>query len=221
MADTHISVGRLILAPSLITLAITILRLIGELQHWSSQWFSATPYGAGSLVGITWLVPAFGIYFAWKLCGSGDRPKSLLRAVGLAVLAVGLFLVTEMMGVKLAQRNFMAFLIVYFALAIAAAALQYPGWPTLFRTLLVYGLAARVPVAAIMFFAMRGLWGTHYDWIQPLFPYTGFWARWVWLALIPQLVLWVGFTIVVGMLFGILAAALVRSRRQTLARNSG
>ncbi len=215
------SILRLIFVPSIITLAVTILRLVGELQHWSSRWFSATPYGAGTLVGITWLAPVFGIYFALKISRTGQRPKSLMRALGLAVLAVALFLVTVMMGFKLAKKNFLALLIVWWTFAVIVAALQYAGWPALFKTLFAYGLAARVPVVAIMFFAMRGQWGTHYDWILPLFPYPGFWARWVCLALIPQLTFWVGFTIVAGMLFGILAAAVVRSRRQTLARNSG
>ncbi len=208
------SMARLIFVPSIITLAITILRLVGELQHWSSRWFSATPYGAGSLVGITWLAPVFGIYFALKISRAGQRPKSLMRAIGLAVVAVGLFLVTVMMGFKLAPKNFLALLIMWWTFAVIVAALQYAGWPALFKSLFVYALAARVPVTAIMFFAMRGQWGTHYDWVNSLFPYSGFWARWVWLALIPQLTLWVGYTIVVGMLFGILAAAVVRSRRQ-------
>lgn len=220
-SSTQVSTAKLILIPSVVTLAITILRLVGELQHWSSRWFSATPYGTGSLVGITWLAPVFGIYFALKISRAGQRPKSLMRAIGLAVVAVGILLVTVMMGFKLAQKNFLALLIVWWAFAVIVAALQYAGWPALFKSLFVYALAARVPVTAIMFFAMRGQWGTHYDWILPLFPYTGFWARWVCLALIPQLTFWVGFTIVAGMLFGTLITAVLGPRRQTLAKNPG
>jgi hypothetical protein len=41
-SDTNISIGRLILVPSLITLAITLLRVVGELQHWSKCLFNAT-----------------------------------------------------------------------------------------------------------------------------------------------------------------------------------
>jgi hypothetical protein len=36
---------QLILVPSIITLAITILRLVGELQHWPAPWFSTTAGG--------------------------------------------------------------------------------------------------------------------------------------------------------------------------------
>lgn len=208
-SNASLSIPRLIVIPGLITLAVTLLRLAGELQHWSSRWFSATPYGAGTLVGITWLVPVFGIYFELKLARAGERPKSLKLAIGLAVLGVALpWLLFAVRN--LAQQHFLAFVIFWWVVAAAAAALQYPAWPALFKTLLAYGLGARVPVVIIMFFAMRGQWGTHYDWANPLFPYTGFWAKWVWLGLIPQLTLWVGFTIVVGTLCAAVAAGVSR-----------
>ena len=40
-----------------------------------------------------------------------------------------------------------------------------PALLSLGRTLLAYGLAARIPVAGIMFLAMMGRWGTHYDYV--------------------------------------------------------
>jgi hypothetical protein len=52
-----------------------------------------------------------------------------------------------------------------------------------------------------MFFAMRGGWGTHYDYVgmgaefqMPLVP------RFLWLAFFPQFVFWVGQTVIVGSL---------------------
>ena len=81
-------------------------------------------------------------------------------------------------------------------------------------------MAARVPVAAVMYFAMRGQWGTHYDWANPLFPYAGFWAKWVWLGLIPQLTLWIAFTIVIGMLFGAVGVATSRLVKRVSASAS-
>ncbi|HKF55640.1 MAG TPA: hypothetical protein VKJ45_09360, partial [Blastocatellia bacterium] len=59
------SVLRIIAAPALISLAVTLLRLTGELQHWSSAWFSSetggvTPSGVSWVVGITWLAVPFG-----------------------------------------------------------------------------------------------------------------------------------------------------------------
>src|SRR6266568_4801110 len=61
------SLKSLILIPSLITLAITILRLVGELQNWSPTFFSRAAGGAGAVVGIVWLVPVFGAWFAVKV----------------------------------------------------------------------------------------------------------------------------------------------------------
>ena len=66
--------GRLILVPAVVTLVVTLLRLVGELQNWSPALFSRAPGGGGSLVGISWLVPIFGAWFGWVLARSGERP---------------------------------------------------------------------------------------------------------------------------------------------------
>ncbi len=65
--DPKVSVGRLILVPAIVTLAITLLRLIGELQGWSPFLFNKAPGGGFALVGISWLPIVFGPYFAWKV----------------------------------------------------------------------------------------------------------------------------------------------------------
>jgi hypothetical protein len=78
--------------------------------------------------------------------------------------------------------------------------------------LLAYGYAARIPVVILTFFAIRGNWGTHYDALPPGFPETSFWTRFIQTALVPQLVFWIAFTVVVGTLFGSIATAL-RSRQ--------
>ena len=57
-----VSIKKLILVPALITLAVTLLRLTGELMHWSKALFNPAAGGGGALVGIAWLVPVFGIY---------------------------------------------------------------------------------------------------------------------------------------------------------------
>jgi hypothetical protein len=58
----RMSIARLIFVPSAITLAVTLLRLIGELQHWSPVLFNPAPGGGGAIMGITWLVLIFGVY---------------------------------------------------------------------------------------------------------------------------------------------------------------
>ncbi len=100
----------------------------------------------------------------------------------------------------------------------AAAALQFPGWRALAGAILAYGFAARIPVAIVMYFAIQGSWGTHYDALPP--GYSGpvdFWPKYVMIGLVPQLVMWVAYTVVVGSLFGTVVAAIAR-RGKTAAR---
>src|SRR5574337_2123095 len=66
-SGSNLGVTRLILVPSLITLAVTIVRLVGELQHWSPPFFNASAGGGAAVVGIVWLPIIFGPYFALKL----------------------------------------------------------------------------------------------------------------------------------------------------------
>jgi hypothetical protein len=75
-----------------------------------------------------------------------------------------------------------------------------------------YGLAARIPVVVVMFLAMLGNWGTHYDYVGMPAPFQmPFWPGFFWLAFFPQLIFWVSFTIVLGVLSGSIAFASVRS----------
>src|SRR5262245_57926390 len=92
---------RLIWIPSVISLGVTLLRLIGELRYWSGRWFSSetmgiVPSGVSWLIGITWLAIPFGAYFAWKLAAAGRVPDSLGKAFacvggGLLVILINYF----------------------------------------------------------------------------------------------------------------------------------
>lgn len=210
--NSRFPTARLILVPSLITLAVTLLRLVGELRHWSKAWFNPEAGGPWSIVGITWLAPVFGIYFAMKLAQSGEGPTSVGRAIGFAILGAAVMVGSAPLSVMLqVNRSFYGRLLFFWiALALAAVA-TLPGWPALFKTLLAYGYAARIPVAIAMFCALRGHWGTHYDAPPPDVPVgMGLWLKYLWLGFFPQLIMWVGFTIVAGMLFGSLAGAVAR-----------
>jgi hypothetical protein len=213
---TRPSTLKLILIPTLISIAMTLLRLCGELQHWSEKWFSTdtggiTPSGVSWVVGITWLAFPFGVYFAWKLASAADdRPhlgKSITFAIlGLVIALGGLRYLPPRMGL-----GFPRILIVIWLIMVVAALIQFPGWPSLFKTLLAYGGASRAVVVVVMFFAMRGNWGTHYDYVgmPPQFQ-LGFWRGFFWLAFFPQLVFWVGFTVLIGSVGGLVGAALAR-----------
>ena len=146
--------------------------------------------------------------------GPVNTVKSVAIAVlGVAVFAVGMYLIVPSLNVGMKQR-----LLVIWACSVIPAAIQFLGWPQLWKALLAYGLASRIPVAVIMFFAMRGNWKTHYDYGGQI-PPEALGEYYFWLALIPQLIFWVSFTILFGSLSGSITAAVISSRRAI--RNEG
>ena len=214
------SIFRLILVPGIITLAVTLLRLLGELQHWSKALFNPEAGGLWSIIGITWLAPIFGIYFAARLSSGGQGPASVWRANGCAILAVAVIIALAYLGsVQHIQRSFGGRLIYICLVSAVAALVTLPGWPGLFKAMVAYGYAARIPVAVVTFFAFRGNWGTHYDALPPdMPPGYGFWGKYFLLGFFPQLIAWVGYTVVSGMLLGSTTAAVFRLIRPAPAK---
>jgi hypothetical protein len=218
-ARERVSALRLAAGPAVFSLAVTLLRLAGERLHWSPAFFSTEtggiqPSGMSWLVGITWLAAPFGVYFAVRLARAGRGPERAPRALGIAVLAAVLALLALRFVVPRVPLPFPPILVSVWTAMALGAAVAVLAWPSLARVLLVYGLLARIPVAVVMLLAMAGDWGTHYDYVgmPPQFQMP-FWPRFLWLAFFPQLVFWVGFTIVLGSLAGTLALALVGRRR--------
>ncbi len=209
------SIPKLILIPSVITLAITLLRLVGELNNWAPSLFNKAPGGGGALLGISWLPPLLGIWFAYKLIKANETPETsggrvILHALGgIALMAVG--------GALMAGQgpdNFSVVkMIAALALFVAATAIQFPAWRKFFKTILAYGLAARIPVAILMFFAIKGAWGTHYDVAPPGFPEMSWFNKYLLIGLVPQLFLWIPFTVLTGSLTaGITALVMQRGK---------
>jgi len=209
---------RLIRGPALIALGVTLLRLIGERGHWSERWFSPAtggivPQGMSWLFGITWLAVPFGAYFGLRLTRAGEGPSRPGRALACSLAGLAVLLGVGRLAWRL-PLPFPPILLAIWSVMVIAAALAWFGWPALGRMLLAYGLASRVPVALVMLFAMRGNWGTHYDYVGvPFAAQLAFWPRYLWLALFPQLVFWVGFTILMGALAGSLAVVLLMRPR--------
>jgi small-conductance mechanosensitive channel len=206
---------RIVLVPAVITLAITLLRLVGELQHWSPRLFNAAPGGGGSVVGISWLVPLFGIYFGLRLARDGERPRHVGIAVLLLVAAVALVPLSGFVAGRLGldQRDLRMLLVFAFA-SVIAVAVALRAWPALGRVLLAYALAARIPVALLMLVAMVGNWGTHYDAAPPDFPAMSAITKWLWIGALPQLTIWIAYTVVIGGVFGLVAGAIAARRRR-------
>jgi hypothetical protein len=214
---------RLVLVPGLITFGVTILRLVGELNGWSRALFNPDAGGGGALVGIAWLVPVFGIYFALKLSQSGQAPgggKTLLHGVlGLAAYFAIVFGLGAVLGLDFNQPTLAALAVIVIA-SIVGLALAYQGSGALGKVLVAYGLAARIPVILVMLVAMLGNWGTHYDVAPPGVPEMGVFQKWVLLGVVPQLTVWMAFTVVLGALFGGIALVVAERRRKSALRTA-
>lgn len=216
-----VSIARLIAIPAVITLGITILRLAGELEHWPSPWFNSAAGGGGALVGISWLPIIFGPYFAWKLTGADQGPAKMGRAaaywvVGFIVMVIGAGIIYETIS------HISIVTLIGFLLLLVAACIPRAGWRALGSVLLAYAFAARIPVLVVMFLAMRGNggagWGTHYDAVDGALAHASFGTKFFDAAVVPQMTLWIGWTVIVGTLLGIIiVAAAGRSRRAAQA----
>ena len=206
LPTADVSVGRMIVVPAIITFAVTLIRLVGEVMGWSPRLFNREAGGGGALIGIVWLVPIFAIYFALKLVHAGLGPRRVGATIGWSVLGIVVFVLAGALSAALHLPP-VGFISVFAVASAAVIAVAWRGWPVLARVLFAYGLAARVPVAAVMLVAMLAGWGTHYEKGPPDFPAMGTIATWFWIGLMPQLTLWIAFTVAVGLLFGGLAAA--------------
>ena len=105
--------------------------------------------------------------------------------------------------------------------ALVGVGLQAFGWPELFRTLLAYAFAARIPVALIMLLAIFGGWQTHYDVAPPDFPAHGPLLTWFYIGAVPQFTFWIFFTVVIGCLFRRIDGARGESRGLAGPRRRG
>ena len=215
-------VRKIVFWPALITLAVSLLRLTGELLNWSPSLFSRQPGGGGALIGISWLPPLFGILFAIQLVRMGLGPVTAGRAIGRAFLgiAVTAALVFGLISLEVLKENEVSlFSLVAMTLAIAAgAAIAWSGWPALGKTLLVYAYAARIPVVVIMLLAFAGHWGTHYDGLPPGIPDMGLMKKWVMFGVLPQMFTWIAIAVVSGCVTGAIAGAVARRSAARTAR---
>ncbi|HWW94441.1 MAG TPA: hypothetical protein VN375_13830 [Vicinamibacteria bacterium] len=215
----EVAIKKLILVPSVITLVVTLLRLAGELMHWSPTLFNPEAGGGGAIVGIAWLVLVFGAYFGLKLANAGHGPAAVGPAILYSILGFALVPALGFGAVKLGlpAQGFAAFG-TFVVLSLLGAVVAYRAWPALGKVLLAYGLAARIPVMIVMLFAILGRWGTHYDVAPPNLPDMNPIAKWLLIGVLPQLTLWIWFTIAGGAILGTLAVAVTgRARRPVTA----
>jgi hypothetical protein len=210
-SPTKATITKLIMYPVIITLAITLLRLFGELMGGPAILFSRAAGGGFAIIGISWLPFVFGPCFAVKLFDRNMKPSSFGKTIGFAIIG---FLILGFGGILAFTPtfSFTGHIAVGLLLIVIAAVLQYIPWHELAQTLIAYGYLARVPVVIVMYFAMRGDWYTHYAAVPAPYDKLAFWTKFLYLAIAPQLVMWIAFTMTVGALFGGIYVAIVRRK---------
>jgi hypothetical protein len=201
---------KLVLWPAVVTLAVTVLRLTGELLDWTPTLFNRSVGGGGAAVGIFWLIPVFGAYFGRRLESRAQGPRSVGRALGWDLAAIAVLASILAIGFSRPTASPSQFLAIGVGSWVAIAVARQ-GWPLLVGTLLRYGLLARLPVTVVILLGILGDWRTHYDTPPPGLPVLGTFARWLAIGVIPQLTLWMAVTVVLGLLVALPVAALGRS----------
>lgn len=206
MTDDSPGIGNLILIPSVITLAVTLLRLIGELRHWSEVFFRRSVGGGGAIVGIAWLAVIFAVYFSLKLRKAGKGAGSKGKAVGLAVLALLLWVGGTFLLFSGGDFKFTVKMAAGLVIILAGLYVMRMAWPVYWNVMLTYAVAARIPVLIVMYLAIQGNWGTHYDAAPPNLASLDLMAKFTALGLIPQLFFWIPFTVIMCGLIGVIVS---------------
>ncbi|MBL8752885.1 MAG: hypothetical protein JNK15_06245 [Planctomycetes bacterium] len=195
-----------VLIAAVVSLAITALRLYGEVQKWAPEVFRTDPGSPNAWFGITFLVIPFGFWFGRRLAANGHRPahvgKTMLFAiVGMAVVAGVMYVVIN----HLKDWTVRAYLMN--GGAVAAGLFLFAAWRRAWLTLVAYGLLARIPVVAAQYFSIQNGWDTHFAKGPP----ESNPADALFLLTMAQSFFWpFGFTVLVGGLFAAIGAATVR-----------
>ena len=139
-----------------------------------------------------------------------EGPPRLAKAFGWVVLALVVNTALAAGSFALFPKSPPAQLAVFGVGSWIAIAIARSAWPALWRVLLAYGLAARIPVVLVMFLAIFLGWDSHYAKPRPDFPPMGPWGLFAWTALLPQMSFWIYLTVVGGILFGAIAVGIRR-----------
>jgi len=75
------SMAGLTAVPALMSTAVTTLRLVGELMHWPKPLVNSDVCGK-AILGVVWLVPIFGSYFAVEVSHAGYARQRFARPPG-------------------------------------------------------------------------------------------------------------------------------------------
>lgn len=197
----------LVLVPALLTLVVTVVRLCGEIFGWSEAVFGKPEAGGGSaLVGISWLIFVFGLWFGFRLQRAGAGPASRGRALILSLVAFGIVFggmpLLQALDVMWfpdkehpGESRGLGWMLGLLACGCIVSAIA---WGRAAMTLLVYGVLARLPVVLVTWIAVgQPTWNTHYTKVPAFFTNVAEADRLSFL-LMPQATFWPGVTVLAG-----------------------
>lgn len=201
----------MLLVFGVLTLVVTVVRLVGELQGWDSNWFSTEAGSPMNPFGIVWLVPVAGLLFGRRLAQGGGAPTFVagffVPMFGFLALMVSMFIANsyfeggellEVMGYLMLGAPVLSLLALFV-------------WPRAFVAMVAYWLLARVPVMLIQYLDIQNGWQTHYGKVPAEFAGADADAR-IWMLTKAQLCIWMAFTVLLGCAFAAIGAATVRRR---------
>jgi hypothetical protein len=216
MSNSRPISSRVFLVILLLTYAMTVARLVLELSG-TGPAASRGAGGGGFWLGISWLPPLVGALFAMRLCAAGSGPRRPLRVVAFSIAALAIAIglaVFNFQRAKAGEQTLMVTFLIGGALWLAIAAVLARSWPALAKPLFVYGLLARLGVVVVTVICVAEGWDTHYTRFGaselPYVPASD--QETILLATVPQLGLWIGITVIAGMLGGGIVAVVKRPR---------
>ena len=201
----------MVLVAAVLTLVVTAVRVVGELNQWDPKWFSSEAGSRWNPFGIVWLVPVFGILFGRRLSQSGAVPRFV---TGFFVPMFGFFaIVLAAIWIEdaFAGEDLQSATNYLFLGAPIMSLLALFAWPRAFASLLVYGLCARLPVMLVQYLDIQSGWQTHYGRIADKMGAMGADER-IWMLTLAQAGFWIPFTVTLGCGFAAIGAATVRKR---------
>jgi hypothetical protein len=204
-----------LLPPAVITWAVMLIRLGGELVGGPAWLFSREAGGGGAVVGISWLVVIFGAWFGWRLAKEGRGPKrpvmALLLHVAAQGVAVGGMLAAYHLQVVDFENPGPEIAYTFLAVLGTASLLMLWSWKELFMANLLYGFLARLGIILVTIPATLNSWDTHFN-KAPKGHVDPTWAGALGVST-AQVCFWIPFTVLVGGLFGSIAGLIASGRR--------
>jgi len=201
----------MLLVLGVLTLVVTVVRLIGELNHWNPTWFGTEAGSPMNPFGIVWLVPVVGLLLGRRLAQGGGAPKFV---AGFFVPMFGFLMLMASMGMLGDNFEGEQLIEVMDYVMLGAPVLSLLAlfvWPRAFVAMLAYAVLARVPVMLIQYLDIQNGWQTHYGKVHEAFAGRDADAR-IWMLTKAQLCFWMSFTVLLGCAFAAVGAATARRR---------